>query len=367
MLNNKPVKLLNPPTNCLSPIEELLIKKGLSKTIDSRFVTTMTRAPTVTQGNPYQVEVGLIFGEGMLADKPVEVLRFANRVPLMYQQGGCLLTKAIESVDWRQYGLDQAGARGVPKGPAAILVHLASTNVQFTSEAKEALADNSEVMDETRKALLEMGRGLRKHLEKKKKMAKTQEKFELVNDIIPAIAKKSAEILGRPIPELSGSITKIMSAVIAESETLWNKETKQTDVSITLFNYTSRARSYTLLASWPERAGATMENNATGGRKEATGVWAWKLDTLDPGKTYVIKFSLAGLERGDWTDTDVFFRGSQDVIGATKMDEKLLEEIRRQEAAASGHEQEEEEESPPIPAPEVPPPNGQQTLFGGGE
>lgn len=116
-----------------------------------------------------------------------------------------------------------------------------------------------------------------------------------------------------------------------------------------------------------------MENNNTGGRKEATGVWAWKLETLDPGQTYVIKFSLAGLEKGDWTDTDVFFRGSQDVIGATKMDEKLLEEIRRQEAAANGDEEEEAadelpiEESKPLPAPEVPPPNGQQTLFGGGE
>ncbi|WP_438995275.1 DNA topoisomerase VI subunit B [Poseidonia sp.] len=370
-LNNKPVKLLNPPTNCLSPIEELLIKKGLSKTIDSRFVTTMTRSPTVTQGNPYQVEVGLIFGEGMLADKPVEVLRFANRVPLMYQQGGCLLTKAIESVDWRQYGLDQAGGRGVPKGPAAILVHLASTNVQFTSEAKEALADNSEVLDETRKALLEMGRGLRKHLEKKKKMAKTQEKFELVNDIIPAIAEKSAQILGRPVPELAGSITKIMSAVIAESETVWNKETKKTEVSITLFNYTSRARSYTLLASWPEREGAAMENNDTGGRKEATGVWAWKLETLDPGQTFVIKYTLSGLEKGDWTDTDVFFRGSQDVIGATKMDEKLLEEIRRQEAVRTADEEETSVESEDVAEvlaePEVPPPTGQQTLFGGGE
>ena len=369
-LNNKPVKLLNPPTNCLSPIEELLIKKGLSKTIDSRFVTTMTRSPTVTQGNPYQVEVGLIFGEGMLADKPVEVLRFANRVPLMYQQGGCLLTKAIESVDWRQYGLDQAGGRGVPKGPAAILVNLASTNVQFTSEAKEALADNSEVLDETRKALLEMGRGLRKHLEKKKKMAKTQEKFELVNDIIPAIAEKSAQILGRPVPELAGSITKIMSAVIAEEETVWNKETKKTDVSITLFNYTSRARSYTLLASWPERDGAVMENNNTGGRKEATGVWAWKLETLEPGQTYVIKYTLSGLEKGDWTDTDVFFRGSQDVIGATKMDEKLLEEIRRQEAVGTTEEEGSSDESDdvePLAEPEVPPPTGQQTLFGGGE
>jgi len=379
MLNNKPVKLLNPPTNCLSPIEELLIKKGLSKTIDSRYVTTMTRAPTVTQGNPYQVEVGLIFGDGMAADKPVEVLRFANRVPLMYQQGGCLLTKAIESVDWRQYGLDQAGGRGVPKGPAAILVHLASTNVQFTSEAKEALADNAEVIDEVRKALLEMGRGLRKHLEKKKKMAKTQDKFELVNDIIPAIAEKAAAILDRPVPNLSGSITRIMGAVISEATTVWNKETKQTDVTITLFNYTTRARSYTLLASWPERAGATMVKNEQGGRKEASGVWAWKLDTLEPGQTITFTYSLTGLERGDWTDTDLFYRGSQEVIGASKMDEKLLEEIRRQEAAANGEDEpaddepvDDGEEAEPTAAQgseinaDPPAKTGQQTLMGFG-
>ena len=333
LLKGKPVKLLNPPTSCLSPIEELLIKKGLSKTIDSKFVTTMTRAPSVTQGNPFQVEVGLIFGDGMAADKPVEILRFANRVPLMYQQGGCLLTKAIESVDWRQYGLDQAGGRGVPKGPAAILVHLASTNVQFTSEAKEALSDNETVMEEARKAMLEMGRGLRKHLEKQKKMGKTKEKFELINDIIPAIAEKSAALLELPVPDLAGSITKIMSAVIAETTTTWNKETKQTDVHITLYNYTSRARSYTMLVNWPERQGATMVGNELGGRKEAMGVWAWKLETLQPGSRTVIKYSLDGLEKGDWNETDVFYRGSQEVIGATKMDEKLLEEIRRQEEA----------------------------------
>ena len=333
MLRGKPVKLLNPPTSCLSPIEELLIKKGLSKTIDSKFGATMTRAPSVTQGNPFQIEVGLIFGEGMAADKPVEILRFANRVPLMYQQGGCLLTKAIESVDWRQYGLDQAGGRGVPKGPAAILVHLASTNVQFTSEAKEALSDNEVVMEEARKAMLEMGRGLRKHLEKKKKMGKTREKFELINDIIPAIAEKSASLLQLPVPDLAASITKIMSAVIAETTTTWNKETKQTDVNIVLYNYTARARSYTILVTWPEKQGGKMVGNDLGGRKEATGVWAWKLETLQPGVQTVITYSLNGIEKGDWNETDVFYRGSQEVIGATKMDEKLLEEIRRQEEA----------------------------------
>jgi len=378
LLKGKAVKLLNPPTSCLSPIEELLIKKGLSKTIDSKFVTTMTRAPNVTQGNPFQVEVGLIFGEGMAADKPVEILRFANRVPLMYQQGGCLLTKAVESVDWRQYGLDQPGGRGVPKGPAAILVHLASTNVQFTSEAKEALSDNETVMEEARKAMLEMGRGLRKHLEKQKKMSKTIEKFELINDIIPAIAKKSASLLDLPVPDLAASITKIMSAVIAETTTTWNKETKQTDVHIILYNYTSRARSYTMLVNWPERQGATMVGNDLGGRKEAMGVWAWKLETLQPGSQTLITYSLDGLEKGDWNETDVFYRGSQEVIGATKMDEKLLEEIRRQEEALNAPPPEEGEDSPDneeeegpvedVAEPEPTAPAGdtkQTTLFGG--
>tara|TARA_B100001996_G_scaffold355987_2_gene319016 strand:- start:5330 stop:7417 length:2088 start_codon:yes stop_codon:yes gene_type:complete len=379
MFNGKPVKLLNPPTNCLSPIEEMLIKKGLSKTIDSRYATTMTRVPNVSLGNPYQVEVGLIFGGNMAADKPVEVLRFANRVPLMYQQGGCLLTKAIESVDWRQYGLDQPGGKGVPKGPAAILVHLASTNVQFTSEAKEALAENGEVIEEVRKAMLEMGRGLRKHLEKKKKMAKTKEKFELINDILPAIAKKSAEILAKPIPNLAGSITKIMSAVISESETVWNKETKMSDVSIKIYNYTARARAYTILATWPEKSGGNMKNNVFGGRKEATGVWAWKLETLQPGENITITFSLDGLEKGDWTETDVFYRGSQEIIGALKMDEKYLDEIRNQEkimqeleaksdssnVEASPSEETTQTKDEPQPEPAVKPPSGQATLFGG--
>jgi DNA topoisomerase-6 subunit B len=231
-------------------------------------------------------------------------------------------------------------------------------------------------MEEVRKAMLEMGRGLRKHLEKKKKMVKVQEKFELVNDIIPAIAEKSAAILKRPVPDLAGSITRIMGAVIAESTTTWNKETKATDVAIKLFNYTSRARAYTLLASWPESAGASMENNTTGGRKEATGVWAWKLETLDPGETYTIAYTLNGLEKGDWTETDVFYRGSQEVIGASKMDEKLLEEIRRQEARAEGEDEteeeepttqnSEEEEAPSEVADVEPKPTGQQTLIGFG-
>ena len=342
------VKLLNPPTDCLSPIEDLLIKKGLSKAIDSRFASTATREPQVTQGNPFQVEVGLVFGGDLNADSPIEILRFANRVPLMYQQGGCLLTKALESVDWKRYGLEQPGGRGIPKGPAAVLVHLASTNVQFTSEAKEAVAANEEVLEEIRRALLEVGRGLKNHLKKSSQRKKAQEKFELINVILPEISKKSSQLLGREEPDLAPVITQIMNAVFCEEELGWDKERKLATCEITVFNYTARARAYTILAKWPESDSVAMKENPMGGRKEAHGLWAWRLDTLNPGASATISFSLSGLGRGDWGDTDIFFRGNGDIIGATKIDEKLLEELRNREALRAAEEEVRSKDDPVI-------------------
>ena len=326
------VKLLKPPMDCLSPIEDLLIKKGLSKAIDSRFASTVTRSPTVSQGNPFQIEVGLVFGGDLSSEGPIEILRFANRVPLMYQQGGCLLTKALEAVNWKSYGLEQPGGSGIPKGPAAVLVHLASTNVQFTSEAKEAVSYNEEVFDEVRKAMLEVGRGLKNHLKKSSERKKAKEKFELVNIILPEIAKKSSELLGREEPDLAPVITQIMNAVFLEEELSWNKESRLSMCSVTIHNYTARARAYTILAKWPEGEDTSMEFNPRGGRKEAKGLWAWRLDTLDPGTSTVLEFGISGLSKGDWNETDIFFRGNGEIIGATRMDEALLDEQRKAEA-----------------------------------
>ena len=333
------VKLLKPPMDCLSPIEDLLIKKGLSKAIDSRFASTVTRNPSVSQGNPFQIEVGLVFGGDIAADGPIEILRFANRVPLMYQQGGCLLTKALESVDWKRYGLDQPGGTGIPKGPAAVLIHLASTNVQFTSEAKEAVSFDETVFDEIRKAMLEVGRGLKNHLKKSSQRKKAKEKFELVNIILPEISRKSSELLDREEPDLAPVITQIMNAVFLEEELSWNKEDKLSMCSITVHNYTARARAYTILAKWPEGPDTAMSYNPTGGRKETKGLWAWRLDTLDPGTSMVLEFGISGLSKGEWNETDIFFRGNGDIIGATKMDENLLEEQRKTEALEAAMEE----------------------------
>ena len=339
------VRLLPPPTDCLSVIEDMLIKKGLSKAIDSRHVTTITRAPRVSLGNPFQIEIGLIHGGDLPADQPIQVLRFANRVPLMYQQGGCLLTKAIESVDWKKYGLDHPGGKGVPKGPATMLIHLASTNVQFTSEAKEAVADNEEVLEELRKGLMEVGRGLRGHLRKSAQRAKAKEKFELVNEILPAIHEKCCTLLQKPALDLAPVITRIMNAVFCEEGLEWDKEQKVYRPTILISNFTPRPRSYTILCRWPEREGGLLVENERGGRREAQGLWAWKLETLQPGKNTIIEFAVAGLAKGSWSETDVFFRGTGDIIGATRLDEKLLQEMKREEAKSIEVDSEEHSET----------------------
>src|SRR5207245_9439193 len=150
----------------LSRIRERLIKRGLKNVLGSLrrefYAPPLTRDPAVYSGKPFQVEIGIVYGGDLPPDQPVEVLRFANRVPLLYQAGGCALTQSVGNVDWRRYGLEQRGGQGLPFGPAIILVHVCSTKVPYTSEAKEAVATADEIMTELGLALKEGGRRRKK-------------------------------------------------------------------------------------------------------------------------------------------------------------------------------------------------------------
>ncbi|HEV2429729.1 MAG TPA: DNA topoisomerase VI subunit B, partial [Thermoplasmata archaeon] len=138
-------KLLPPSAESLAPIGPSLIKRGLRNVLGEVrpefYAPPVSRAPKVRGGFPFAVEVGLVFGGALPPDQPVQLLRFANRVPLLFQQGACAITRAVESLDWRRYGLDQKGGWGLPTGPVLLLVHVASTKIPFTSEAKEAIAE----------------------------------------------------------------------------------------------------------------------------------------------------------------------------------------------------------------------------------
>lgn len=157
------VRILPPPATCVAPIGEALIIEGLKRRFKADFYASHTRPPAVYRGNPFVVEVGLAYGGELPTDESAEVLRFANRVPLLYQPRACATTEAVVRVNWKTYGKDggiNQRSGELPVGPLAILVHVASVWVPFTNEAKEAIASYDEIVDEIRLALMECGRKL---------------------------------------------------------------------------------------------------------------------------------------------------------------------------------------------------------------
>ena len=226
-------KIMAPPTNCISPIGEKAILSGLYKQIKGEFYTAVSRPPAVYRGYPFVIEAGLAFGKGPdevskpqqaavpLAEgedqgndtEQARVIRYANRVPLLYQQSACSTFKAVLSTTWRNYGVSQS--RGaLPAGPMVIFVHMASVWVPFTSESKEAIADYDEIQKEITLALREAGRRLGIFLRRRERAAsefRRRNIFELyIEEVVAACNRLKGGNL--PTEKLKEQLHKIASS-----------------------------------------------------------------------------------------------------------------------------------------------------------
>lgn len=250
----KKIKLMAPPTDCLSPIGETLIKRGLRKEtmqLSPEFISTDTRQPSVFSGTPFMVETGIVYGGSLPRDERVEILRFANRVPLLYQEGACVITEAIKNIDWRRYGLEQKGGKGIPYGPAIILVHVASVNIPFTSESKEAIAHVEEIEREIRLSLQQCARRMKTHLSKKAKKEKAKSKFLLISKILPELARKTAEMLNKPTPPIDDVISQIMNIIWIDDEVVSKDGIAESKIRI--INYKRKPQKFILYAEIPDK------------------------------------------------------------------------------------------------------------------
>jgi DNA topoisomerase-6 subunit B len=184
----KKTKIISPPTDCISPIGQELLEKGLKKEINAEFYTAITRPPAVYRGNPFIVEAGIAYGGKQNAEESMHLLRYANRVPLLYQQGACAITRSVLNTAWRNYGLSQS--RGaLPIGPVTLVVHIASVWVPFTSESKEAIAHYPEIVKEIKLALQECGRKLASYVGKKRRIQFESKKRDYIQLFIPHVVK----------------------------------------------------------------------------------------------------------------------------------------------------------------------------------
>ena len=225
-------KIMAPPTNCISPIGEKAILSGLYKQIKGEFYTAVSRPPAVYRGNPFVIEAGLAFGKGAEESaKPQQavmplaegedrgedtelarVIRYANRVPLLFQQSACATFKAVLNTTWRNYGVTQS--RGaLPAGPMVIFVHMASVWVPFTSESKEAIADYDEIQKEITLALREAGRRLGIFLRRKERAAGEFRRRNIFELYIEEVVEACNRLKGGKLPteRLKEQLHKIAS------------------------------------------------------------------------------------------------------------------------------------------------------------
>ena len=188
-------RLMKPPTDCIVPIGADLLQNSLQQSVQAAFYTSGTRPPGVYRGNPFQVEVAMAFGGDIDPEGNVGLMRFANRVPLLYQQSACAIARTMIGVEWRNYRISQSSG-AMPTGPLLVAVHVASVWVPFTSESKEAIAHYPEIMREIRLGLQECGRRVGEHIGRERRAADAARRKSYIGQYMGHIAQALQDITG---------------------------------------------------------------------------------------------------------------------------------------------------------------------------
>ncbi|MEA1904422.1 MAG: DNA topoisomerase VI subunit B [Candidatus Hadarchaeota archaeon] len=212
----KQIKFMAPPTAGLRPIGAEDIKSGMQQILDPEFVYAVTRSPKVYHGGiPFVVEAGVAYGgnAGRKAEEGnerLELMRFANRAPLIFDQGGCALTTAAKDIDWRRYSVNVAMA------PLTLFVNVVSAYVPYTSAGKQSVAEEPEVYEEARSVIMEVARELRRYLNRKIRREERQQRAGIFERYIPIIARRAASLAGRSEPDVRPLLGKIAGEEVAE-------------------------------------------------------------------------------------------------------------------------------------------------------
>jgi len=188
----------------------------------------VTRPPAVYRGNPFVVECGIAYGGKLDRENPAEVIRFANRVPLQYAPKACATSEAVYQTNWKAYELTQPKG-SLPIGPLAVVLHLASVWVPFTSEAKEAVAHYPELLREMKLAIQEAGRKLAAHLRARHRSENEAKRRNLFERYIPELGTSLAKISNRDasvvIQSLLDALPSFVNTETPESESETETET----------------------------------------------------------------------------------------------------------------------------------------------
>src|SRR5438445_11647067 len=215
------VKLIGPTTYVLSSLGEKIIEERVKKEIKAEHYVAVARPPTVYRGFPFEVEVGLAYGGELDPKGQAQLFRFANKIPLLYHQGDCATTQAIEEVDWTRYNISQSQGQ-IPSGPLAIFIHFVSVWVPFTSEGKQAIASYPEITKEMKLALQDAGRELAIFIRQKKRGQENLVRRQIFERYLTVVAESLSVITNKEkqtiLSKLESMIKKKTQVIVGEED-----------------------------------------------------------------------------------------------------------------------------------------------------
>ncbi len=180
-------EFLSPDASCLSPLGEEIMQAGIMKELQPEFIAMSIRPPSAYSGFPFIIEVGLAYG-GKTIPSGIRLLRFANRIPLLYDEANDVAFKVVnEEIDWRRYKIPQ-------DSPLTLITHICSTKVPYKTVGKEYLADRPEIERELKNAVRDVLRKLSVYLSRKGSMEFVKKKMSIYGKYLPLIAKFSSEL-----------------------------------------------------------------------------------------------------------------------------------------------------------------------------
>jgi DNA topoisomerase-6 subunit B len=201
---------LSPDASCLSPLGEDLLKAGILKELQPNFIAVRQRPPSTYSGHPFVVEAAIAYGGTVPKRSNDFVLyRFANRIPLLYDEASDVSYRIIKAMNWRRYKVS-------PDMPIAVLVHLCSTKVPYKTVGKEFIADRPEVKREILNGIRDAARELQHFLTKQEHVERERKRLNIFSKYLPKIAQFSTELSGKKKPP---DITKLLQRVKTYEET----------------------------------------------------------------------------------------------------------------------------------------------------
>jgi DNA topoisomerase-6 subunit B len=210
------MNFLAPPTSGLIPIGNEQIEKGMKEILEPEFIQATTRKPVAYRGGvAFIIEVGLAYGgkSGRVINeqRKSEIMRFANRVPLTFDQGSCAITEALKTVEWRRYGL-----KDLENIPFTMFVNIISTQVPYLSTGKQSVAPEPEILHEVKRASMTVARKLQKYLRAIKAAEEKEMRSKIFEEYVPLILKEAAILAETNVPEYEELLSKVTHRALAE-------------------------------------------------------------------------------------------------------------------------------------------------------